>query len=60
VSIATVSGGKEAEVDFLDAALTAAHVPHGFTSIEPPDIHAIGGAGFQSGMTYLLIGRHKS
>jgi hypothetical protein len=59
VSIATVSGVKGPEVDLLDAALTAAQVPHGFVSIEPPDIHAIGGTGFQSGATYLLIGRHK-
>src|SRR5260370_24408292 len=52
VSIATVSGVKGPEVSLLDAALTAAHIPHGFTSIESPDIHAIGGAGFQSGITY--------
>jgi hypothetical protein len=59
VSIATVSGVKGPEVALLDAALTAAHIPHGFTSIEPPDIHSIGGTGFQPGMTYLLVGRHE-
>jgi hypothetical protein len=59
VSIATVSGAKGAEVKLLDAALTAARIPHRFTAISEGDLHTIGGSGFQSGMTYLLIGHHK-
>ena len=59
VSIATVAGAKTPEIALLDAALTTAEIPHEVIAIGESDIHSIGGAGFQQGITYLLISRHQ-